>query len=278
MDLLLAFLLRLACGLAAGMGIIPLGQVTSGYYRNNLYVLLGCNVLAGLAAWRLQSSAAAWCAVGGGLSYLGAVCWLYERHRAGRLALWLVAAVALAGAWAVQRPWLAASGARGGTFHTPAGGRTLVHDDPQTPPRAGATSLGSVLRWCDAPLSATLAGGSVAAMLLGHWYLNAPGMQLAPLLRLLRWLLACAGTRAVCSAASTALAWQGGLSPAELGFLVLRWGAGLLGVMVLVVMAARSLAVPNTQSATGILYVAVIAAFAGELLALLLAGRYALAL
>ncbi len=260
MDVLLAFLLRLACGLAAGMGIVSPGQVTSGYYRNNLYVLLGCNVLAGLTAWRLQTWAGAWCVVGAVLSYAGAVCWLYEKQKAGRLALWLVAAAALAGSWAAQRPWLAA-----GT------GYSVVQ------PRWGGLPH-HVLRWCDAPLGSAVSGGSVAAMLLGHWYLNAPGMQLAPLLRLLRWLLACTAMRAVGSAISAAAVSQASMPASDAWFLVLRWGAGLVGVMSLVVMAARNLAVPNTQSATGILYVAVIGAFAGELLALLLAGRYALAL
>lgn len=260
MDVLLAFLLRVACGLAAGMGIVSPRQVSSGYYRNNLYVILGCNVLAGLAAWRLHAWAGAWCLAGAVLSYGGAVCWLYEKPKAGRLALWLVAAAALAGSWAVQHPWLAADTAY---FRTQPCKAAMLYD---------------VLRWCDAPLGSAVSGGSVAAMLLGHWYLNAPGMQLAPLLRLLRWLLAGTAMRAVASAISAVAVTQGGMPASDAWFLVLRWGAGLVGVIFLVVMAARSLAVPNTQSATGILYVAVIGAFAGELLALLLAGRYVLAL
>lgn len=260
MDVLLAFLLRLACGLAAGMGIVSPRQVTYGYYRNNLYVILGCNVLAGLAAWRLHTGAWGWCVAGAALSYAGAVCWLYEKPKAGRLALWLVAAVALAGSWAAQRPWLVA-----GTAHF------------GTQPRR-AEMLHHVLRWCDAPLGSVVAGGSVAAMLLGHWYLNAPGMQLAPLRRLLRWLLLCVAMRAATSAISAVAVSQAGMPASDAWLLALRWGAGIVGVIALVVMSGRSLAVPNTQSATGILYVAVIGAFAGELLALLLATRYPLAL
>jgi hypothetical protein len=259
-DVLLAFLLRLAGGLAAGMAVLPARQVTSGYYRNNLYVLLGSHLLAGLAAWRLKTAAAAWCATGAVLSYLGAVCWLYEQRRAGRLALWLLAAIALAGAWTAQRPWQ----------YQAAG--------PVSSAGARNVQLAAALRWCEAPLSGALVGGSVAAMLLGHWYLNAPGMQLAPLVRLLRWLLACVVLRAAASAVSAWAAWGLGVPAGEAWFLALRWAIGLAGTAVLLVMAGRSLGVPNTQSATGILYVAVIAAFAGELLALLLAGRHAFAL
>jgi hypothetical protein len=55
-------------------------------------------------------------------------------------------------------------------------------------------------------------------------------------------------------------------------FIVLRWLAGLIGALLLTNMAWRTLAIPNTQSATGILYVAVIAVFLGELTSLLLSA------
>ena len=53
-------------------------------------------------------------------------------------------------------------------------------------------------------------------------------------------------------------------------FIVLRWLSGILGAAGLTVMAWKTLLIPNTQSATGILYVGVIATFLGELTALLL--------
>jgi hypothetical protein len=54
--------------------------------------------------------------------------------------------------------------------------------------------------------------------------------------------------------------------------LALRWLAGLVGLPVLLVMARKTLDIPNTQSATGILYVACLAAILGELTAQLLAA------
>ena len=43
------------------------------------------------------------------------------------------------------------------------------------------------------------------------------------------------------------------------------WLTGLAGLLVLAIMSRKTLDVPNTQSATGILYVGVIFAFLGEL-------------
>jgi hypothetical protein len=56
-------------------------------------------------------------------------------------------------------------------------------------------------------------------------------------------------------------------------FLTLRWLSGIVGALALAVMTWQTLKIPNTQSATGILYVGVIVTFLGELLALLLAAQ-----
>jgi hypothetical protein len=50
----------------------------------------------------------------------------------------------------------------------------------------------------------------------------------------------------------------------------LRWLAGLAGLPVLLWLSRKTLDIPNTQSATGILYVACLAAILGELTAQLL--------
>ena len=46
MELLTQFLYRLSFGLAAGMAVTSPRLVTSGFFRNHLYVVLGLNVLA----------------------------------------------------------------------------------------------------------------------------------------------------------------------------------------------------------------------------------------
>ena len=67
-----------------------------------------------------------------------------------------------------------------------------------------------------------------------------------------------------------AVPWQG-LEPTALALLSLRWLTGLLGLPALLILSRKTLDIPNTQSATGILYVACLAAIIGELTAQLLA-------
>jgi hypothetical protein len=132
-------------------------------------------------------------------------------------------------------------------------------------------------------------------MLLGHWYLNAPGMRVDVLRRsidqtLFVWgLLFCLVAIMVIWYFSTAehtnatlasnvfravtAATSGGIASLDetgLALLWLRWLAGLLGLPVLLFMSRMTLDIPNTQSATGILYVACLAVILGELTAQLL--------
>ncbi len=53
-------------------------------------------------------------------------------------------------------------------------------------------------------------------------------------------------------------------------FVAFRWLSGLLGTATMALLAWNTLKVPNTQSATGILYAGVILAFLGELVSQLL--------
>jgi hypothetical protein len=73
-------------------------------------------------------------------------------------------------------------------------------------------------------------------------------------------------------AAAATSAGVGGrpVDAATMAMVSLRWLAGLVGLPVLLWMSRKTLDIPNTQSATGILYVACIAAIVGELAAQLL--------
>jgi hypothetical protein len=246
MELLSQFLLRLSFGLAVGMAITSPWLVSSGYFRNHLYVTLGLTTLAALALAQL-STPAMWLAIAAAvLSYVGSVCWLYESLRAGRAALWLVAASSLAAALVAQ-------------------------------PLHVAASLPEALQPIAVALSGLVLGVTVAAMLLGHWYLNAPGMELAPLRRLLIVAAAAVGLQALLSGADLIAALSAGADASVSWwlFVALRWSFGLIGVAVLLWMAWETLKIPNTQSATGILYVAVIGVFVGELTAQLLSANSA---
>ena len=248
MAFLYQFLLRLSFGLAAAMALTDSRLVTSGYYRNNLYVLLGLDVLASLVAWSAPVEAALpfWPAVvAAGLCYVGAVMWLYNLHRPGTLTLGLLGGVSLVAAWlAVPQPTGASSTVR-----------TLFQLDPF----AGGFLLGTTM----------------AAMLLGHWYLNTPGMKLDPLKRLLKLMAAAVVIRMAFAAVALAVhfANDGTLTPTQISLVTLRWLAGLVGPAVLAWMSWKTLLIPNTQSATGILYVGVIGVFLGEMTAALLSGE-----
>jgi hypothetical protein len=241
MQLLAQFLLRLSFGLAFGMSITSPRQVTSGFYRNHLYVTLGLTTLAAMVLAKLHSFTV-WLAVAAAvISYIGSAAWLYEAKGLGRLMLRLVGAMSLAAA----------------IF-----------------PAATA----SYLPWWYAISVATsgLALGLVfASMLLGHWYLNAPGMEIAPLQKLLIASgIAVIGQAVVVGVGLIAhIATQPSITLSFLLFELLRWSFGIIGVLALLWMARRTLEIPNTQSATGILYVAVLGVFIGELTGLLLSAE-----
>ncbi len=236
--------MRLAFGLAVGMAITSSRQVTSGFYRNHLYVTLGLTTLAAMVLAKL-SLAEMWLAVAAAvLSYVGSAAWLYEAKRFGKLMLWLVAACSLAAAVMVQ-------------------------------PTVGTTGHAPWWSSLSVATSGLVLGLVFASMLLGHWYLNAPGMELAPLRTLLTASTFAVIAQAIVVGAGLAadVSTQPTVTASWLLFELLRWSFGLCGVLALLWMARRTLEIPNTQSATGILYVAVLGVFIGELTGLLLSAE-----
>jgi hypothetical protein len=255
MEILAQFLLRLAFGLAFGMAITSARQVTSGYFRNNLYVMLGLTTLAALVLARTSTTATVIAGMAAFFSFVGSACWLYEAKRIGLSAIWAVAACSLLAAWA----------------------EFVSRGTHETAPVSIAGSTPDALPIVPLLLVATsglVLGVTVAAMLLGHWYLNSPGMELAPLGRLINASAVAVGVQALVSAIGLGVELSANpqVTRSWLLFVVLRWSFGLIGVLALLWMARQTLKIPNTQSATGILYVAVIGVFVGELAALLLSA------
>ena len=237
MEILSQFLLRLAFGLAVGMAITSPQKVFSGFYRNHLYVTLGLTTLAAFAYFRSSVVASALAAVAAVLSFFGAAVWLYEAKRMGQVLIRWLAVFSLLAAW-----W------------------GLPNDDVWHTLALAASGL--------------VLGITFAAMLLGHWHLNAPGMELGPLRQLIAAAAAAVVLQMLIVGAGLA-AETGHRSSVPLDwllFIALRWSFGLIGVLGLLWMAWQTLKIPNTQSATGILYVAVIGVFIGELMGLLLSA------
>lgn len=244
---LLLFAAKLSFGIAAAMSITSSTKVTSGFFRVHLWVILGLQVLAALSAYSLAAKEPArmtlvWvCAAAAIVAYLGGAIWLYERQGAGRAALVLV--MLLSAVIGVLLPTLQGS------------------------PSQAALALHAV----DFVSSGLLLGAVTTAMLLGHWYLNTPTMELAPLRRLLGLLAGAIAFRAAIAIVGLAIvASQKSLSYTDGTFLALRWLSSIVAPTVLAKMTWETLKIPNTQSATGILYAGVILVFVGELVAQLM--------
>lgn len=247
LALLIQFVFRVTWGVAFAMAITPSRLVTTGFYRVHLWVLMGFNTLASLCiytqwdelAGKLPSVPAVM-GLGIGLavaSYVGAVLWLYERTGAGRNVLILVSACG----------WLAAALA--------------------TPVPAAAGLATQLLAGLNGGTSGLVLGITLTAMFLGHWYLNHPSMELVPLRRLVLWMAGAVLLRMVLCGVGLTLHTLTSAPPNTVFwiFAVLRWLSGLVGALVMAWMTWQTLKIPNTQSATGILYAGVILTFIGEL-------------
>ena len=275
MTLLAIFSLQMACGLALVMARISPRDVPSGFFRVHSYVTLGLAILAALAAWQTGDTGAALCAgIAAAASFISAALWLYERPSAGRLALWVVAVSAFVGGSQLlaYRSSVAAATSSGITITGQgAGGSTLTG----TMVLQGRSTGAWLLDELDLFSGSLLVGVTLAAMLLGHWYLNTPTMKLAPLERLIWGLIAAVLLRGALALLGLVLVMT---QTTEFGggmvvFLALRWLAGIAGTLIVAVMARETLRIPNTQAATGLLYVAVITVFLGELAARLLSNQ-----
>lgn len=246
MSLLVDFLCRFGWGLSVALVLTPSSLVPAGFFRVNMLVVLGLATFAALLCgqalpahtWLLPAAAAV-------TAWMASIVWFAERTRPG-IVLCVITALLLAAATAVVQ--VAADGTLTGGW-----------------PHVGV-----------ALLSGLVTGLTVHAMLLGHWYLNAPGMRVDVLRRMIDIALAAwavqlvVATAAALPAGALAAGTTGG--PTTMALVSLRWLAGLAGLPVLLLLSRKTLEIPNTQSATGILYVACLAAILGELTAQLLSA------
>jgi hypothetical protein len=246
MTLLVDFLCRFGWGLTAGLLMTSPRIVPSGFFRVNLLVVLGLATFAALLAGAAAPAARAPAAVAALVAWAGSIAWFADRRGIGML---LTAACAAA---LLVATVLVAAGT----------GSVPPTDSLPVAQRAGAV------------LSGLVTGLTVHAMLLGHWYLNAPGMRIDALVRAIDAALLAWGARFVLAVGTDGAAFSAAVpgDATAIALSTLRWLAGLLALPVLLVMSRRTLAIPNTQSATGILYVGCLAAILGELTAQLLAA------
>lgn len=248
------FAIRLLCGIGLMWSLMPRREVTTGFFRIQMLVALGLSVLAALMtghlAWATDARAPVLspqasrllCLAVAAAAFIGSVVWTLGRRRGGDICVFVIAALSTA--------------------------LLLL----STPLPEQVVSLRGVLAPISVLSSAALLGSAVTGMLLGHWYLTAPTMSIAPLSRLTLYFAVAAGVRLLVAALGLAPAWAeitGGT--AWIGMvLVLRWAAGIVGPLVAAGMVWRILKYRNTQSATGVLFAGVILCFLGEMSAALL--------
>lgn len=217
-----------------GPGEKPLAHPN--FFRTHLLTILGLSVLAllvptkPLGAWEMALLIGA-----AACATLGSASWSLERSPGG-VSLIVLCAGCLVGALALREP--------------------------------------EVARFLGAISSAALLGAVMSAMLMGHNYLVAPSMSLEPLFRLLGALAVALVLRGLADGLALG-AWArlnsfDTLENDTILWLLVRWPVGLVGSAVMCWMAWETAKIRSTQSATGILYVAVIFCFLGELTVLLL--------
>ncbi|MFN7975967.1 MAG: hypothetical protein U0166_27135 [Acidobacteriota bacterium] len=237
------FFLQLAVGLLAFLFPVPLTTTGKGFGRLIALIALGALLFSSLLALRmdLQKRHAP-----GTLFYasLGAflACFLYvgllagrdrRKHQAGLVIAALGSAAALAAS---------------------------LLSAPRLP-----ITLGNAL------LSALLLGAITDAMILGHWYIVLPKMTLVPLERLTLSFMVLVVLRALFVTLLGQPTWPIGLDlhPERLWpalFTIQRLAVGLVVPFVFAIMIWKTAKIRSTQSATGILYVANVFVFVGELI------------
>ena len=180
--------------------------------------------------------------------------------------------------------WLSAGRVFGSRFRTAllsaafiAGVTTLVAQalgwsTLQTGPSAALITMASFVS------SAALLGGSCTAMILGHWYLVLPSMDVSLLQRVVRFQIGSTLIRLIVVGVVVALAFDNWQSPRGAGFdryilsveSVFFWQRalfGLVGPLGLSYLIWETARIRATQSATGILYVDFFTVIVGEVLA-----------
>jgi hypothetical protein len=138
----------------------------------------------------------------------------------------------------------------------------------------------------NAVLASGVLGFSMAAMMLGHWYLTQPTLSIDELKRITLMMIFLLVLRFLFSTYQISHLLVG-LNETEIYryllkmpgvFVLMRYVWGILGALILSFFVWKTVKIRSTQSATGILYVVVVACLVGEILSLYLAFYFGLPL
>jgi len=246
LPMLADFAIRLGGGLAAVLATTPWRVVPPRFFRTHCQVILGLGVLATLVTSRppfepLVFGLSLGVSV---LAFASTIVWGLGLPRLGVLMAMLTATAS-------------------------ASLLTITAEGPS----AELWALNAASRLA----SAFLLGSTLTAMLLGHYYLVSPAMSIDPLRKFVRFMATGLGVRTALAAIILVFWWGGYTSGAPVGrsispfFLLIRWGMGIAGVGLATYLTWETVRIRSTQSATGILYIAMTLLLFGELSSLILA-------
>ncbi|MCH2203323.1 MAG: hypothetical protein MK102_15245 [Fuerstiella sp.] len=261
------FVLKLSAGITLMWCLMPRREVTDGFFRIQMRVVLGLAVLSTLlladrGTWEIRqstvivekdarpdlvistgedaidSAAAVWrwlqrIQIGVAcIAYVGSVFWTLGRRRPGRICIYLMT--------------------------TGCCGSLLFHS-VQVP------TLSVWLQLLSDFSSAAVCGSILTGMLLGHWYLTTPAMSTRPLQWFIAAIVIAACLRLVCSA--TVLITAGIQIPGTTHgiWLAIRWFGTVFVPLLVAILVWRILRYQNTQSATGVLFAGLILVLMGEM-------------
>jgi len=154
--------------------------------------------------------------------------------------------------------------------------------------QASLVSIDTVLYPLSFLTAAAMLGAAATGMSLGHWYLIELGLPLDPFKRIFKFYAGALIVHLGVLALGTGLLLLAGAGPALSGLsslwadhralLALRLGLGPLASLLLAYMIWRTLQIPQTMAATGLFYIATLAAVVGEFLGRFILFRTALPL
>jgi hypothetical protein len=139
----------------------------------------------------------------------------------------------------------------------------------------GSGSSGLLLSVAGALSSSLLLGSVSVSMVLGHWYLIVPKLSIAPLKQGTLWLVGALAMRSIVVASVLATRGWGVVQITRasdvffstLGlFFLIRTITGLAAPLLLIGLIWQTVKMRSTQSATGLLYVALVLVLFGELI------------